>query len=394
MPGARRLFLTRGLRGFVDGVVSVVLSAYLAHLGFDAAEVGALVTSTLFGSGVLTLLVGLGAHRASLRRLAMAAAMLMVLTGVGFASTERWLALMIVAAIGTLNPSAGDVSVFLPLEQAMLADGATHASGRTALFARYNVVGSFSGALGALCAGVPALMAGLFDTAPVRAERGVFVLYSAIGVVLLCLYWGMAEVRTQERGGRPLQHSRGRVLRLAALFSLDSFAGGFAVQSMLALWLLRRYDLGLAAAGSFFFATSLASSLSQFVSPRLASRIGLIRTMVYTHVPANLFLIAAAFMPSLGLTLTCLILRACVSQMDVPARQAYVMAVVAPEERAAAASVTNVPRSMAAALSPLLAGLLLEASDFGWPLICAGVLKLAYDLMLLHQFRAVAPEAA
>ena len=181
------------------------------------------------------------------------------------------------------------------------------------------------------------------------------------------------------------------MLRLTALFSLDSFGGGFAVDSMLALWLLLRFDLPLPVAGSVFFAARILSAFSQLVSPRLAARFGLIETMVFTHIPANLFLITAAFMPSAPLAVTFLLLRMAFSQMDVPARQSYVMAVVPPEERAAAASVTNVPRSLAIALAPLLAGALLQHSTFGWPLIAGGVLKLVYDLLLLVLFRRVRP---
>jgi MFS family permease len=386
--------MARGLRGFVDGLVSVSLGSYLAHIGYDAVAVGAVVTATLFGSGVMTLAVGLFAHRHSLRRLLMLAAVSMAATGAAFASVESFVVLLLLAFVGTLNPSSGDVSVFLPLEQALLANAATTPAGRTASFARYNVVGAFAAALGALCAGLPAWVAGWRELPLVEAERGVFVVYAAVGVSLAALYAGMSELRAEQRASRPLSRSRDTVLRLAALFSLDSFAGGFVVQSLLALWLLRRYELSLEAAGMFFFASSLAGALSQFGSPRLAARIGLIRTMVYTHIPANLFLIAAAFMPTLGLTMTCLLLRASVSSMDVPARQAYVMAVVPPEERAAAASVTNVPRSLASALSPILTGMMLQQSSFGWPLIWAGTLKIVYDLLLLAQFRSSDPHAA
>jgi MFS family permease len=203
----------------------------------------------------------------------------------------------------------------------------------------------------------------------------------------------MPEAPVTGSARQPLVQSRSAVLRLSALFSLDSFGGGFVVQSLLALWLFRRFQLSLSAAGAFFFVSSLASSLSQFLSPRLAARIGLVRTMVYTHIPANLFLMAAALMPSLGLTLLCLLLRASVSSMDVPARQAYVMSVVPPEERAAAASVTNVPRSLASAVAPTLAGVLLQHSNFGWPLLCAGSLKLTYDLLLLALFHRAEQEA-
>ena len=195
-----------------------------------------------------------------------------------------------------------------------------------------------------------------------------------------------------DAGGGRLVAARSAVLRLTALFSLDSFGGGFVVDSLVALWLFRRFELSLETVGAVFFGARLLSAFSQLVSARLAARIGLVRTMVYTHLPANLFLIAAAFMPTAGSAIGMLLARMALSQMDVPARQSYVIAVTPPAERAAAVSVTNVPRSLAAALPPIAAGALLEASDFGWPLVIGGALKIAYDLLLLAQFRSVVPD--
>ena len=383
---AWRLLVSRGLRGAIDGTVSVMLAGYLARLGFSPVAVGAIVTGTLFGSGAVTLIVGLVSHRVSSRRLLLFAALLMVATGMGFASFSGFWPLFAVAVVGTLNPSNGDVSLFLPLEQAALATFAAGRRATTSLFARYNVIGSFSGALGALAVGLPDIVGRWCGVAVLAAERSVFLVYGAVGGLVALLYAQTTEQPVARAPRQPLVASRRAVLRLAALFSLDSFGGGFVVQSLLALWLFRRFQLSLTAAGAFFFVSSLASSLSQFLSPRLAARIGLIRTMVYTHVPANLLLIAAAFMPTLQLTLLCLLLRASVSSMDVPARQAYVMSVVPPEERAAAASVTNVPRSLAAAIAPTFAGLLLERTNFGWPLLCAGTIKVTYDFLLLALF--------
>ncbi len=363
-----------------------MLAGYLAHLGFTPVGVGAVVTGTLFGSGVVTLVVGFLAHRISSRRLLLFAACLMFGTGLGFVTFTGFWPLLVVAVLGTMNPSNGDVSLFLPLEQAALAGLAVGRRATTALFARYNVIGSFSGALGALAVGFPDLLARWCGVATLVAERSVFLAYSAVGAFVAWLYAQTSDVPVARAARQPLVASRAAVLRLSALFSLDSFGGGFVVQSLLALWLFRRFQLSLSAAGAFFFVSSLASSLSQFLSPLLAERIGLVRTMVFTHVPANLFLMLAALMPTLWLTLGCLLLRASVSSMDVPARQAYVMSVVPPQERAAAASITNVPRSLASGIAPTLAGLLLERTTFGWPLLCAGALKLTYDLLLLALF--------
>ncbi len=303
---------------------------------------------------------------------------------------------MIVAVAGTLNPSAGDVSVFLPTEQAALAQ-TVEGPARTMAFAWYNLVGSLAGAAGALATGLPAVAAARWDVSLLRAERGVFVFYAASAVCAAVIYRRLSpalEVHPAKRGRAPLAESRPVVLRLATLFSIDSFGGGFVVQSLLVLWLYRRFHLDERTTAAVFFVAGTLSAFSQVLSPRVAARIGLIRTMVYTHLPANVFLMLAGVMPTAPLAITCLLLRMAVSQMDVPARQAFVMAVVPPEERAAASTVTNVPRSLAAGLAPLIAGSLLEKTNFGWPLIIGGALKAAYDVLLLVQFRAVAPREA
>jgi MFS family permease len=390
---ARILVVTRALRGFADGVVSVLLASYLGLLGFTPLRIGALVTATLLGSAALTLAVGLFAAAFSRKRLLLGATLLMAATGLGFAGVTAFWPLLLVAFVGTLNPSAGDVSVFLPTEQAVLA-GATTAADRTGLFALYNLAGTFAGALGALAAGLPVLAARHQGWDLQAAQRATFVGYALVGLLCAMLYRRLspaAEIQPSARPTRALARSRRIVLQLAALFSLDSLGGGFVVQSLLALWLFRRFGLSVQAAGTIFFFAGLLAAFSQLVSARLAARIGLINTMVFTHLPANLFLIAAAFMPSAGWAIALLLLRMSLSQMDVPARQSYVMAVVPPEERPAASSVTNVPRSLAAALTPLLAGALLERSSFGWPLVCGGVAKALYDLLLLARFRAVPP---
>jgi predicted MFS family arabinose efflux permease len=320
----------------------------------------------------------------------------MAVTGMGFAGLTRFWPLMIVAVAGTLNPSAGDVSLFLPTEQAALAHTA-EGTARTLAFAWYNLAGSLAGALGALLSGLPSMLVAHGAPSLLFADRLIFVFYSMCAVAAAAVYRtlsGRVEVHTGELPRRPLAQSRRVVLQLAALFSVDSFGGGFVVQSLLVLWLHRRFGLDAGTTATVFFVSGLLSAFSQILSPRLAARIGLIRTMVYTHLPANLFLILAAFMPSASLCITFLLLRMAVSQMDVPARQAYVMAVVPPEERTAASSVTNVPRSLAAGLAPMIAGAFLERTNFGWPLVIGGVLKALYDIVLFIQFRAVRPREA
>jgi len=274
----------------------------------------------------------------------------------------------------------------------MLAHAATPRS-RTALFARYSLIGSLVGALGAQAAGIPAFLAAWMGLETKAAMQAMFLGYAALGTANFLLYRTLTPPLKMERVPQraPLGRSKKMVYTLAALFSLDSFGGGFAVQSLIALWLFERFDLSLTAAATIFFWMNILAAGSFLVAAKIAERIGLINTMVYTHLPSSVFLILVPFMPTLTLAIVFLCLRAALSQMDVPARSSYVMAVVAPEERAAAASVTAVPRSFAAAISPTIAGYLLTLSAFGWPLVVCGALKIVYDLLLLGMFRAVKP---
>jgi predicted MFS family arabinose efflux permease len=390
---ASRLLLTRALRGFADGVVSVLLASYLSDLGFTPLQVGAIVTGTLLGSAALTLGVGLYGNRLRRRTVLLACAALMLATGLGFLGVTAFWPLLVVAIAGTLNPSAGDVSLFLPTEQAVLAE-TVHGRDRTAIFARYNLAGTLAGAFGALVSGAPVLLARHEGWSLTAAQRSGFVLYSLVAVASALVYRGLSagiEVARGDGKAGALKESRGIVIRLAATFCLDTFGGGFVVQSLLVLWLFKRFDLPVTTLGAVFFATGLLAGFSQLLSANVAARIGLINTMVFTHLPSNLLLVLAALMPTAPLAVLFLLLRFSLSQMDVPARQSYVMAVVPPAERAAAASVTNVPRSLAAACAPLLAGAMLSRSSFGWPLIAGGLLKGTYDLLLLWQFRAIRP---
>jgi len=392
-PSEVRLLLgARALRAFGDGLVSLLLPVHLARLGFDAVQIGALVTATLAGSAVLTLGVGLYAYRFPTRTLLLCAGVLMIGTGLLVPLADGFRPLFLIALVGTLNPSSGDVSVFLPLEQARLAQ-AVPDHGRTGLFARYSLIGSLSAAFGALCAGAPEILAAAAGIDTGTAVEGAFVLYALLGVASLLLYRRLppAPAKAAPTDAAPLRESRGVVLRLAALFSLDSFAGGLVVQSLLALWLFERFGLSLAVAGAVFFWTGVLSAFSYLAAVRIAARIGLVNTMVFTHLPANVCLLLVPFSPGPGTAIALLLVRSLLSQMDVPTRTSYVMAVVTPGERAAAAGVTAVPRSLAAALGPLLAGHLLAASGFGWPLVLGGGLKIAYDLLLLGMFRNVRP---
>lgn len=384
------LLVGRALRGVCDGFVAVLLPAYLLGLGFGQFAVGLISSATLIGSALATILVGVIGSRFPLRRLLILAAVLMAITGAGFAGLSSLWPLLIVAFIGTLNPSSGDVSVFLPLEQARLAEAAT-AEARTALFARYSLIGAFSAAVGALAAALPAWISAHAGLSMMAAMRLMFVAYACTGVALWVLYARLPEQHAQLSPATPLGPSRRIVIHMAMLFSVDAFAGGLVVNALLSLWLMQRFGLSPGAAGQFFFWTGLLTTASQLIAVPLARRIGLLNTMVFTHIPSSAFLIAAAFAPSLTLTLTLLLMRSALSQMDVPTRTAFVMAVVTPAERTAAASLTAVPRSLAAAVGPVLAGGLMAMGWIGAPLLACGVLKIGYDLAMLHAFRRVKP---
>ncbi len=394
----RRILGARAGRGFVDGAVSVLLPVHLGLLGYSASRVGLVVTATMLGSALLTLFVGFAGSRWSRRAILMSAAVLMAATGIGFASVTGLALIVAVAVVGTLNPSSGDISVFLPTEQALLPQLVEPAD-RTRRFAHYGLAGSMAGALGSLAAGVPERIADATGADLEYVIRLSFLVYALVALEALRTYRRLSpavepvRVATLRRRSE-LGDSRPIVLRMAALFSLDSFGSGFASQSMIALWLFGRFDLSVALTGTVFFWTSTCTALSMLLAPRIAARLGLVRTMAYTHLPANVFLIGAGLMPTAPLAVGCLVARSLFSTMDVPARTSWTMSVVPEHRRAATAAVTNVPRSLAAVPGPMLAGLLLDEHGIGWPLVVAGAIKVLYDLILLAQFGRADTEVA
>jgi MFS family permease len=384
------LYAARGVRGFGDGFAVIILPAYLSAIGFGPVQIGVVATAALLGTSLLTLAIGFIAPRHDMRNLLLAGAALMTATGLAFPQFEHVAFILLVGFFGTVNPSTGDTGVLVPLEHAMLAQNVPDEA-RTRVFARYSLIGALSGAAGALAAALPDFL-GPAGVDQIGGFRLMFYLYAALGLISAALYARLPHMKPiEERPVAPLGPSRGVVYKLAALFSLDSFAGGFVVQSLLALWLFERFDLSLSAASLFFFWSSVLTAFSYPVAAWLAGRIGLIKTMVYTHIPSSIFLILAAFSPDLMLTLALLLVRSALSQMDVPTRTSYVMAVVTPAERTAAASVTAVPRSLASSISPAIAGVLLTTTFSGLPLVVCGVLKIVYDVALLFSFRHVKP---
>ena len=391
-PGsATCLYFARAIRDFGDGFVAVLLAVYLTELGLGALQVGIIATLALLGSALMTLGIGLLGASIGRRRLLIMASGLMVATGLAFAASDSYAVLLLVAFIGTINPSSGSVSIFVPLEHALLA-GSVADKERTRMFAFYGLVGALAAALGSLASASPEFLVALGLTR-LAALKAMFLLYALLGVAGGIFYRLVPgdPVQAARPTVSPLGPSRGIVYRLAALFSIDAFAGGFAVQSLLALWLFNKFGLSLANAGIFFFWSGVLAAFSFPAAAWLSRRIGLVNTMVYTHIPSSLCLILAALAPNLDLALALLLVRAALSQMDVPTRSSYVMAVVTPPERPAAASLTSVPRSLAAAASPAIAGALFAAGFDAWPFAICGGLKILYDLALLWTFRHIRP---
>src|SRR5947199_8524 len=385
------LYAARAARGFGDGFAAIILPAYLLEIGFDPFQIGLVATAALLGSAATTLTVGFLAPRYDLRTLLLACAALMVVTGIAIPSLQHFVFIAVVAFIGTMNPTTGDIGVHVPLEQAALAHRASDKD-RTHIFARYSLIGALSIAAGALAAGTPDLLVS-FGMGRIGALQIMFYVYAALGLIGALFYSRLPRAEAADTAPRAiaLGPSRQRVYKLAALFSLDAFAGGFTVQSLMALWLFERFNLSLAAASIFFFWSNVLAAFSYPVAARLGTRFGLVNTMVFTHIPSSLCLILAAFIPNLTFVMVLLLVRSALSQMVVPTRPSYVMAVVTPSERTAAATVTAVPRSLASAISPAMSGALLSTSFLGLPLILCGVLKIVYDLSLLFSFRHIKP---
>jgi len=389
---AIRILGARGVRAFGDGFVALLLPIYLLDLGFNALAIGAIVCSTLVGTALLILWVGIIANRHSLRRLLLAASLLMAATGIGFAITTAFWPLLVIAFVGTMNPTSGDASVFLPLEQTVLTQ-TVEPRRRTALFARYSLIGSVAGALGVLAAAAPDLAANWAGCARTTVMQLMFGFYGMLGIVALLVYRPLSPAveATSEVSYAPLHQSRRLVYRMAALFGMDSFGTGFLVQSLLALWLYQAFAISVTTAATILFWSSICSAVSYLAAVPIAARIGLINTMVFTHLPSNILLILIPFAPDLETAIGLLLARSALSQMDVPTRSSYVMAVVTPEERPAAASVTAVPKTFAWAAGSMISGYLLTLSTFGWPLLIAGMVKGTYDILLLIKFQKVRP---
>ena len=399
-PDGRLLFVTRFIRLFSYGSLSVVLVFYLSALGLNEAQTGLLLTLTLLGDTVISLILTTQADRIGRRRMLIIGAVLMAGAGLAFASTRNFLFLVAAGTIGVISPSGNEVGPFLPIEQAALSH-VVPARERTTIFAWYALAGALATATGSLFAGVVTQVLQKAAVPVISSERTIIVFYAAMGVLLGLLFHHLspaAEVRQEESlasGQRTLLGigaSRRVVLRLSGLFALDAFGGGFIVQSFAAYWFYLRFGVAPATLGGIFFGANVLAGISALVAPRLAARFGLIRTMVFTHLPSNILLLLIPLMPSLPLAVLTLFLRFSISQMDVPTRQSYTMAIVRPDERSAAAGITGVARTTGAALAPVFAGLLFaHPSLINLPFFIAGTLKIIYDLLLYRAFVRTEP---
>jgi MFS family permease len=397
---ARALFALRTLRMFGYGFLAVVLVLYLDVIGLDPLSIGAVLTLTLVGDTLISLWLTTNADRIGRRRVLVAGSALMLLAGIAFAFTS-WVPLLILAgAIGVISPTGNEVGPFLAVEQAGLTQIVPDAR-RTATFAWYNLAGYVATATGALAAGLTsqALLAG--GAAPADAYRSIVIGYALIGALMAVGAARLGDAVEAPPAARPadgirrrfgMHRSKGVVLKLSALFSIDAFAGGFIPQSLMAYWFHLQYGVEPALLGAIFFGANLLAAVSSLSAARIAARFGLINTMVFTHIPSNVLLILVPLMPTLPLAIAVLLLRFSLSQMDVPTRQSYVMAVVDPDERSAAAGVTGIARTTGAAISPSISSVLVASAGYAaLPFLLAGGLKIAYDLLLYREFRAVRP---
>lgn len=396
----RLLFATRMVRLFGYGLMSVVLVLHLTAVGLTESEIGLLLTLTLLGDAALSLFITTRADRLGRRRMLIVSAVLMVVAGVVFASTRSFALLLLAATVGVISPSGNEVGPFLAVEQAALSQ-AIPSQRRTGIFAWYNLVGSFATAVGSLCGGGLAQILQSRGLGALTSYRTVAALYAAVGAGLVVLFSQLStatETRPAPAPAPPaglklhfgMHTSRNKVFKLAGLFSVDAFAGGFVVQAFVAYWFQQRFAVSPSLLGGIFFAANILAGLSALSASYLAKRIGLLATMVATHLPSNVLLFLVPLMPNLWLAITVLLLRFSISQMDVPTRQAYTMAMVPPAERSAAAGVTGIARTVGAAVSPIVAGpLYASAALASVPFFVGGGLKVIYDLLVWRSFRKV-----
>jgi MFS family permease len=396
----RLALAARAIRTFSYGFLSIVLAVYLKLLGFSDPLIGIVLSATLANSVIFTLVATVYADKIGRRRLLIIYAALLSVSGALLATSENYIVIVIAALMGTVNATGSETGAFLSIEQAILPNTITDDRKRTTAFAIYNMAGTFAMSAGVLLSGLPSILQGQYGLNPVESIRPLFLLYSVLGIVLIGIYFVLSkkiEITSETPKKRPLAHiispqSKQIIGKLSGLFAVDSFAGGFVIQSFVSFWFYTKYSVDLAALSFIFFAAGILTAFSFLAAAKLAHRFGLINTMVFTHIPSNVFLILVGFAPSLPLAIAFYLTRMALSQMDVPTRQSYIVAVVNEDERTAAAGITNMSRNISQAISPSLTGYILQTLPaLSAPFVIGGGLKIAYDIAVYIYFRNIKP---
>lgn len=394
------LLAARTLRTFAYGFLSVILAIYLKLVGFEDFYIGLILTTTLVNSVIFTLIASFYADRVGRRKILIIYAALMSLSGLIFFLTTNYIALIISALIGTINVTGTETGAFLSIEQAILPQMVNDINKRNTVYALYNMVGTFAMSAGVLLSGLPQILAQEYGLNQIESIRPLFLLYSIIGLAVLCIYYlisNKVEVLTNSMRHKPLREtlspkSKQIVGKLSSLFALDSFAGGFVIQSIVSLWFFTKFGVDLTTLSYIFSIAGVLTAFSYLAAVKIADRIGLINTMVFTHIPSNILIILVAFAPTFPLAVALYLARMALSQMDVPTRQSYLVSVVKENERTAAAGITNISRNITQSISPSIAGYILQSlSILSAPFVLGGALKIVYDIMLYFNFKSIKP---
>jgi MFS family permease len=394
------LLAARTLRTFAYGFLSVILAIYLKLVGFEDFYIGLILTATLVNSVIFTLIASFYADRVGRRKILIMYAALMSLSGLIFFLTTNYIALIISALIGTINVTGTETGAFLSIEQAVLPQMVNDINKRNTVYALYNMVGTFAMSAGVLLSGLPQILAQQYGLNQIQSIRPLFLLYSIIGLAVLGIYYlisNKVEVQTNSMRHKPLREtlspqSKQIVGKLSSLFALDSFAGGFVIQSIVSLWFFTKFGVDLTTLSYIFSVAGVLTAFSYLAAAKIADRIGLINTMVFTHIPSNILIILVAFAPTFPLAVALYLARMALSQMDVPTRQSYLVAVVKENERTAAAGITNISRNITQSISPSIAGYILQSlSILSAPFVLGGALKIVYDVALYFNFKSIRP---
>jgi len=394
------LLAARIMRTFGYGFLSIIIAIYLRLLGFDNIQIGLLLGSALVNSVIFTLFASFYADRIGRRRLLIIYASLMSVSGLIFTITDNYFLLILAAFIGTMNVTGSETGAFLTIEQATLPQTIRNKQMMNTAFALYNMVGTFSMSAGILLSGLPSLLQEqIYGLSQIESIKGLFILYTLLGLFVIIIYIMLSrDIEVKQEAKRTIKQtlsprSKQIVAKLSTLFAVDSFAGGFVIQSVISLWFFTRFGADLAALSYIFSAANVITALSYIAAAKIADRIGLVNTMVFTHLPSNILLILVAFAPSLQLAVILYLIRMTMSQMDVPTRQSYIVAIVSEDERTAASGLTNVSRNIAQTISPSLFGYIFQSSlSLAAPFVLGGVIKIIYDLALYFNFRNIKPK--